>query len=186
MQQIAKRFSRNPSTVSYWMAKFGLVAPNREKFAARGGLPREELAALVEADLSIAAIAALVGRSPTTVRHWLRKHGLETASSARLRAGRTAREAGRARVEMTCKRHGETDFWIEGRGAYRCLRCRQESVNPPQTSEGDPRRRSWLAMRDMRVSTVSGRPALSSSRPLDQELRFERARGCAFSGERAF
>jgi 5-methylcytosine-specific restriction endonuclease McrA len=29
---------------------------------------------------------------------------------------------------MTCRRHGETDFVVEGRGYYRCKRCRSESV----------------------------------------------------------
>ena len=30
VEQIAKRFGKHPSTVAYWMAKHGLVAPNRE------------------------------------------------------------------------------------------------------------------------------------------------------------
>ena len=38
--QIAKRFGKNPSTVSYWMDKHGLEAPNRQKHAAKGGIER--------------------------------------------------------------------------------------------------------------------------------------------------
>jgi hypothetical protein len=30
---------------------------------------------------------------------------------------------------MTCKRHGETEFRLEGRGYYRCKRCRSEAVS---------------------------------------------------------
>jgi hypothetical protein len=29
---------------------------------------------------------------------------------------------------MDCLRHGRTDFRLEGRGAYRCLKCRSERV----------------------------------------------------------
>ena len=36
VERIAKRFDRDASTVSYWMRKYGLEAPNREKYAAKG------------------------------------------------------------------------------------------------------------------------------------------------------
>jgi 5-methylcytosine-specific restriction endonuclease McrA len=29
---------------------------------------------------------------------------------------------------MSCPSHGETEFWLEGRGYYRCKRCRSEAV----------------------------------------------------------
>jgi hypothetical protein len=29
---------------------------------------------------------------------------------------------------MNCPRHGATEFWLEQRGIYRCLRCRSEAV----------------------------------------------------------
>jgi 5-methylcytosine-specific restriction endonuclease McrA len=29
---------------------------------------------------------------------------------------------------MCCGRHGETDFWLDGRGYYRCKRCRSAAV----------------------------------------------------------
>jgi transposase-like protein len=32
-EKIARRFGKHPSTVSYWMAKHGLEAPNRDKHA---------------------------------------------------------------------------------------------------------------------------------------------------------
>jgi transposase len=67
--QIAKRFGRNPSSVSYWMAKYGLVAVNREKHLAKGEIGREVLVEFVEAGMTIAEIAAEAGRSKSTIRH---------------------------------------------------------------------------------------------------------------------
>ena len=29
---------------------------------------------------------------------------------------------------MTCRHHGVTDHWLEGRGSYRCLKCRSDAV----------------------------------------------------------
>ena len=63
-----------------------------------------------------------------TVRHWLRRYGLETRAKTRRRALRAARSAGRLTVQMKCHRHGMTEFWLEGRGYYRCKRCRAERV----------------------------------------------------------
>jgi AraC-like DNA-binding protein len=37
VEKIAQRFGKHPSTVSYWMAKYGLEAPNHDKHAPRGG-----------------------------------------------------------------------------------------------------------------------------------------------------
>jgi hypothetical protein len=31
-------------------------------------------------------------------------------------------------VTMACAHHGETEFYLEGRGYYRCKRCRSEAV----------------------------------------------------------
>jgi len=47
VQEIAKRFGKDPTTVSYWLKQYGLVAPNREKYAAKGGIARERLEELV-------------------------------------------------------------------------------------------------------------------------------------------
>jgi hypothetical protein len=32
-------------------------------------------------------------------------------------------------INMTCRHHGETEFFLEGRGYYRCKRCRSEAVS---------------------------------------------------------
>ncbi len=131
IERIAKRFRRDPSTVSYWMKKHGLTSPYAEKHAAKGGVERERLEALVEAGMSIAEIAVDVGRSKATVRHWLRRYKLRThGTGGRIAtaARRAAREAGALTVESVCPHHGETTFILEGRSYYRCKRCRSEGV----------------------------------------------------------
>ncbi|HEV3230350.1 MAG TPA: helix-turn-helix domain-containing protein [Solirubrobacteraceae bacterium] len=127
LEQIGKRVGRHPSTVGYWLKKHGLEAVNKEKHAARGGLSRDEVERLIAAGAPIRAIAAELGVSQRTVRHWMMRFGLRT----RGRFGRETREArkkGRAIIRRECRHHGVTDFWLEGRGYYRCLRCRREAV----------------------------------------------------------
>jgi transposase len=130
VEKIGKRFGKDPSTVSYWMKKYGLNAPNREHYAPKGGIEREVLALLVEAGMTIAEIADEVGLSKGTVRHWLRRYGLRTVASRgpQIQVKRTAKEAGLLTITMTCAHHGETEFFLEGRGYYRCKRCRSEAV----------------------------------------------------------
>jgi hypothetical protein len=89
------------------------------------------LEALVEAGKSIAEIAAAIGRSKATARHWLIRYGLKTHNSRGRRPSgeaTAAKRAGLATVTMHCARHGETAFWLTGRGYYRCKRCRSDAV----------------------------------------------------------
>ena len=129
--RIAKRFGMDPSTVSYWMAKYGLKSIFRDKHRAKGGIPRERLVELVNRGMTIAEIAAAVGLSKGTVQHWMRRYGLRTVSAASRRSAevtQAARAAGKLAITMRCPRHGSTDFILEGRGYYRCKRCRADSV----------------------------------------------------------
>lgn len=131
IEQIAKRFGKNPSTISYWMKKHGLESPNREKHAAKGGIERERLGELVDSGLTIAQIAETVGVSKTTVRYWLRNYGLRTKNKVGPRLGepaRAAKDAGLAEQRFVCTTHGETAYIIEGRGYYRCKRCRSDQI----------------------------------------------------------
>jgi transposase len=128
VEKIAKRFGKHPSTVSYWMNKHGLVAPNREKHAAKGGIEREELETLVASGMTIAELAHALGLGKATIRYWLRKYGLRTLAAQQAEAAAGARAGGHLTVSRTCGRHGETAFVIEGRGYYRCKLCRQEQV----------------------------------------------------------
>jgi transposase len=128
VERIAKRFGKDSSTVSYWMKKYGLVSPYKEKYAAKGGIEREELEALVVSGASISTIAKALGRGTATVRHWLRKYGLETRATSDRRANGAARAAGFVSVRRVCRHHGVAEFWLEGRGSYRCLLCRSQGV----------------------------------------------------------
>jgi transposase-like protein len=146
LEEISRRIGRHPSTVGYWVRKHGLAAANRKKHAARGGVSRERLSALIAEGHSLAAIGRLLGLSATTIRHWAKKYELETGGTERVRLGRQGREDGLAIIQMRCKTHGLTDFWLEGRGAYRCMRCRVEAVAR--------RRRN---VRDTLISEAGGR-----------------------------
>lgn len=128
VEEIGRRFGRDASTVAYWMRKYGLKTPNREKYASKGGIERERLRQLVDEGQSIAEIAESVGLSKGTVRHWLRKHGLVTQGNTRRNEAAAARRAGMLVIRRECNAHGVTEFVVEGRGYYRCKRCRQERV----------------------------------------------------------
>jgi transposase len=89
---------------------------------------RSDLERLVADGLSIRRIASELKVTPTTVRKWLDRLDLETERTLRVRAGRKARASGRRTVELRCRHHGMTEFLLEGRGAFRCLRCRRDAV----------------------------------------------------------
>jgi transposase len=131
VEKIAERFDRHPTTVSYWMRRHGLRAVNREKYAAKGGIEPERLRELVDTGASIREIADAVGLSAGTVRHWLRHYGLQTDHQRRRRTPEETRSASHAamlEVTRVCAHHGETPFLLEGRGYYRCKKCRSEAV----------------------------------------------------------
>lgn len=131
LEQIGKRVGRHPSTVGYWVKKHGLEAVNRERHAARGGLEKHELERLIRECGSIRSIADTLGLSEGSVKYWLGKFDLRTEGGRGRRRSieaREARAAGLAITRMTCRHHGETDFWLEGRGYYRCRKCRWEAV----------------------------------------------------------
>ena len=131
LAEIGRRFRRHETTIAYWVRKHGLQAAHRDRHSARGRLTRDELDSFVKREMSIAEIAAAVDRGKATVRYWLAHYGLKTyAQQGRLgeRSTREARAAGKATVMRSCRRHGVTEFWLEGRGYYRCKRCRMDRV----------------------------------------------------------
>jgi transposase len=128
VEEIGRRYQRNASTVAYWMRNYGIEAPDRETYAAKGGIERERLAELVDEGRSIAEIAETLDRGKSTVRYWLRRHGLRTKAARRGGRERGPAETGLREVERECARHGLTGFAVEGRGYYRCKRCRSEHV----------------------------------------------------------
>jgi transposase len=127
LEQIAALTGRHPTTVGYWVKQHGLSAVHRDRHAPKGGIERDTLVTLVAAGLSTREIAERLGLSQGTVRHWLRKHNLRTHRARRENAHGT-RGVHPDRKVMECARHGFTEFWLEQRGIYRCLRCRSEAV----------------------------------------------------------
>jgi transposase/DNA-directed RNA polymerase subunit RPC12/RpoP len=125
LAQIGRRVGRHESTVAYWLTKYGLQAVGHERHAAKGPLRREELAMLVEASLSSLQIAEAVGRTRTTVRHWLREYGLTTQWAER----RQASTAGVDELTLQCAHHGQTIFRRKRTGGYRCAKCGSEAVS---------------------------------------------------------
>jgi transposase len=131
LAEIGKRVGLHEATVGYWVKQRGLRAVNQGKYAARGGLTRDELERLVEEGATIAQIAEAVDRSKATVRHWLIRYGLKTHGGAGRRpaaAAKAAEQAGLTTVSMCCVQHGDTEFALTARGYYRCKKCRSAAV----------------------------------------------------------
>ena len=157
VEQIGRRFGKHPSTISYWMNSFGLVAPNREKHLAKGGIERERLEELVAEGKSLAEMAGELGVGKTTVRHWLGRYGLKTSGSRgrkRRQPAAAARDAGKLITTLDCQRHGSTEFVLEGRSYYRCKRCRSEAVSE-----------HWRRVKSTLVEEAGGCCALRTRNP---------------------
>jgi transposase len=125
LAEIGRRVGRHESTVAYWLAKHGLRASGHDHYASKGALDRDGLAELVAAGLSSSQIGTVVGRTRTTVRHWLREYGLQTQWAER----RQASSEGRRELTLCCARHGLTTFRLRRNGGYRCSRCNSEAVS---------------------------------------------------------
>jgi transposase len=125
IEAVARATGRAASTVAYWVNKHGLASQLAAKHAARGGIERDVLVALVEEGLSVRQIAASQQLSATTVRHWLRKFGLRTQRAARRRNA----EPGARELVRECARHGWTVWIRSAAGRLRCKRCRLEAVS---------------------------------------------------------
>ena len=161
LEEIGRRVGKHPSTVGYWVKKHGLLAVHRSKHAARGGIHRESLAALIDEGATYAFMADALGVSVATIRYWLNTHGLETARAQRIRLGKEQLAAERERVRLTCKHHGPTEFLLEGRGVYRCVKCRLEAVG---------RRRA--AAREILIAEAGGRCAICRYDRCNAALQF--------------
>ena len=123
-REIGELYGLAESTVGYWLKRHGLEAAHRERVAARGGLARESLEPLVEAGLTVRQIAATVDRSYTTVRYWLRRHGLRTQHRS------PGRSRGGEDPVRECRRHGEVAYVRNSAdGQLRCPKCRSADVS---------------------------------------------------------
>jgi len=128
LEQIGAIIGRHPSTVAYWLARHGLKANGSAKHSPRGGLRRDELAALVEQGDTLAVIAERLSVSVTTVRYWIARYNLPRPHAVRRERISRAIEEGRRTLHRECGRHGWTVFVIENSGRTRCRRCRMERV----------------------------------------------------------
>jgi transposase len=124
LEAIGKQVGKHESTVSHWLKKYGLEATRAEKHKAKGALSKNELERLLAAGLSLREIARRTGRSLATIRHWMRRYELKP--NPRRKRGS---EDGSREAVSRCEHHGETRFVREGRGYYRCKRCRAERVS---------------------------------------------------------
>jgi transposase-like protein len=127
IEAIAREVDRDPSTVSYWARKHGLTSSHAARHAARGPIERELLAEIVSCELSIRDIADVFERSPTTIRHWLRRHGLESGPSRRRAAIAAADREGLRELELVCASHGTTRH-VRRADGFRCARCEAARV----------------------------------------------------------
>ncbi|MDQ3768871.1 MAG: helix-turn-helix domain-containing protein [Actinomycetota bacterium] len=124
-EAIGRELAMDPSTVAYWARKHGLASSFAERHAARGGLERAKLEALVADGLTVREIAVAVDRSAATVRHWLKRYGLRTD---RLRRSAMNGDPGADEQIRICRHHGETAHRLRADGAYRCRRCNSVAV----------------------------------------------------------
>jgi hypothetical protein len=128
LEEIGRRVGRHPSTVGYWVRKHGLLANHAERHAARGAIPRGVLEDLVRAGGTLRSMAEELDVSVATVRHWLKRFGLETQATTSRRESQYGRRNGHRKLERTCGTHGDTTFVLDRDGTYRCLQCRREAV----------------------------------------------------------
>lgn len=94
---------------------------------ARGRVDADRLRELVLRRLTVRQIAAELDRSPTTVRHWLREHGLKTLPTHHREVVRGAKERGDHEVILECAVHGVVRHVRRDTG-YRCALCRSADV----------------------------------------------------------
>jgi Helix-turn-helix domain len=129
LEQIGKRVRRDPSTVSHHLKKHGLLPVGHEVHAPNQKVDPDELRNLMAEGATVREAAARFGCGYSTIRYWLRKLGVETARTQRLRESRAALEDGKTRVVLTCPEHGEVEFFRRSDGNYRCGKCRIASVS---------------------------------------------------------
>jgi transposase len=128
LEEIGRRVGRHPSTVGYWVKRHGLSATHVDRHAPRGGIARRVVEELIASGGTHRSIAAELGVSVATIRHWLRRWNLETHASIGRQSPQPRGSDPPGEIERRCKRHGATRYVLRTDGAYRCLRCQAESV----------------------------------------------------------
>jgi transposase len=128
LDAIGERAGKHPSTVSYWLKKYGLQATGRTRHAPKGSVDQARLRTLAENGASIRGIAAELNIGYSTARYWLGRCGVETDHGVRRRESAAARKAGLRQAYLKCPRHGHTSFMRRRDGGFRCQRCNSTAV----------------------------------------------------------
>lgn len=129
LEAIGESVERHPSTVSYWLKKYGLSAAGKKRHSPNGTVDPDRLSRLVEEGISIRQIATELDVGYSTVRYWLRRLGLETDRTVRRKDGERARRAGLRRTYLKCPNHGHTTFFARRKGGFRCAKCNSVAVS---------------------------------------------------------
>lgn len=129
LEAIDKLAGKHPSTVSYWLKKFGLNAAGKAQHAPKGMIDTDRLRKLVGEGVSIRKMADDLGAGYSTIRYWLKRLGLETDRSVRRKEGDAARSAGLSRAYLRCPKHGHTAFFGRSDGGFRCVKCSTGAVS---------------------------------------------------------
>jgi transposase-like protein len=129
LEAIGGLVGKHPSTVGYWLQKFGLTANGAALHAPRGGIKRTELEPLIEEGLTIEGIARRLGIGDTTVRHWLKRHGMQTHAARRRSLLAATRATATRDAEARCRKHGLVrHVAVPSERRLRCTKCRVEAV----------------------------------------------------------
>jgi transposase len=129
LEAIGERVERHPSTVSYWLKKYGLSPAGRTRHAPKCNVDQMRLRELVQEGASIRRMAEEFDAGYSTVRYWLDRLGLETDRMVRNQEARRARSAGLRKAYLRCPRHGHTAFFMRQEGGFRCAKCSSAAVS---------------------------------------------------------
>lgn len=125
-ERIGRLLGLDPDTVAGRARRRGLVSLHAKRAAPKGPLSAEQLRVLLSTGMSIRAIAEQTDRSTATVRHWMRRHGLEPAGRPGAPLKAVLDDTGAILAE--CPAHGQTTFGRRSDSGLRCLACRSAAV----------------------------------------------------------
>lgn len=129
LPEIGRIVGRTPGTVGYWVRRHGLVANGSRKFRPGKGIPRSDLEPLVRQGMTLGRIARDLAVGIQTVRYWIDKYGLPAPIEVRRARRAEMLTEGETRGTFKCRHHGETEFFADSSGRWRCRLCRQEAVS---------------------------------------------------------
>jgi hypothetical protein len=78
---------------------------------------------------TLAALAAEAGVDRSTMRRWLRRHGLATRRMRVYEQAISARAANLTSLNRLCATHGQTEHRRDNRGNYKCVACNRARVS---------------------------------------------------------